>query len=613
MSIARSFLKACFEGDLETVKALIDDDFYIFCFNQQASWRLFSYLCPKNLHVIKFLFPQHYSFDHHITGDDVEEVDEYTFVDTVPICIAMKYCDDDNHEILDYFLDNGADIESDITIRSRYYPTDTTFSLVQYAITLGRAKTVRYLVSRGASLEGCSIMFIVRWACFNNSVDLLQFAIEQGAKFKDRPYLPLHWCMINPGFLLYYSDIQKSILTSLLFYAPGIKVNMTDFAEITNHKIGKFCPDNLLEMVKILLECGLDPNKQEPKRGLTAGHMVCRGDKVEQYRLLLAHGWDINRKDRHEWTALHYAVFGNDPSAVKYLIENGAEVNIIRPNYDGYNRPLHSVALKEDHVYAFERLGNLWHRQDREMFKSSKCEIIAYLISKGADVNALDDYGDTLAEMMCGNEVLYETLSWLMENTNSKVPYNGQYSDLPEEMKRNSKFVYTDCLIPAGFQCKEFIKKHMEIVLEYEIMPLYRACMYANPQSMYDIQPEEFLQDTVVDLYFSLRQLYEKEHPHCPVKELFISVMQKGNFQSASSVSVDYLMSVTEPPELQQLAMFSVRQQLLQCNNNMSLFPLIYKLPIPVGLKELLCLKTVNNYTTQWDTEPKLKLGWERF
>ena len=599
-SMPAYFLSACSAGDIQAAQVLFDNGFNpAVDMNTGDKWQIFINLCQRNdMNMIKFLFPGHISFDrYYITGDDV---DEYTFVRTVPICVALKYCNDGNHEILDYFLDNGADIESDITIRSRYYPTDTTFSLVKYAMTLGRGKTVRYLVSRGACLEGCSIMFMVRWACFNNSVDLLQFAIEQGAKFKNRSYFPLHWCMINPEFFLNYEeDIEQAILTSLLFYAPGVELDERDFTD-GSHRIGTFCPDKQLEMLKILLEFGLDPNKQEPSYCMTAGHMVCRGDKVEQYRLLLAHGWDINQLDTSGCTALHNAAFGNDPSAVKYLIENGAELSINLRNEVGFT-PLHCVTLRENLVGVFEKFSALWHTQDHKLFTSSKCEIIAYLLSHGADVNCrIYDY-DILAEMMCGSNVFYETLSWLMENTNSKVPYGGKYWDLPVVVA--NKFVYTDCLIPAGFQSREFIREHMQIALENDNMSLYRTALYANPYSIYDISPDTIFPNGA-NLWQTILQHASESNVRSPsFKSRLISVMRDNQLVPDASAKLDYLSKLGQPPELLNLALFSVRKHLLWCRNNKSILPTIEKLgkslPLPHMLTEMLCLKTFKDCTKE--------------
>ena len=589
------FLSACSVGDIEAAKILIENGFSpVANMNQENVWRIFINLCPRNhLNMIKFLFPQHIRFDHRIKDWDINE---YYDVDTVPICVALKYCEDDNHDILKYFLDNGADIESDITIRSPYHWKDNTFSLLKFAVSLGRGKTVRYLVSRGASLKRISAIFMVRWACYFTNVDLLQFAIEHGAKFNDRSYLPLHWCITNPVFFLNFraSTLQANF-ASLLFYAPGVKVAERDFVT-GDHRIGKFCPKRLLDMIRILLECGSNPNKQEPSFCMTAGHMVCRGDKVEQYRLLLAHGWDINRADSHGWTALHYAVFGNDPSAVKYLIENGAKVTISSPN-DGFT-PLHAVAAQEKHTHVFAKFSRFWKKQDCELFNSSKCEIIECLLSRGADVNAGNHDGETVAEMMCGREVLYGALSWLMENTSSKVPYNGKYSDLPVEAKRMAWFIYTDCLIPAGFQCREFIRKHLEITILADNIPEYRSAIYANPYAIYDIDVSKCRSELIAIQDFLIPYLNERYPPHDIDKELIISIMrdsQIGPYSSAATL--EDLKALSGPPDLKQLAVFSIRQHLLRCNNNKSLFATVYKLYIPVLLQDMLCLKTFNDYT----------------
>ena len=52
-----------------------------------------------------------------------------------------------------------------------------------------------------------------------------------------------------------------------------------------------------------------------------------RGDEAEVERLLLEHGADIEAKDNHGWTPLHWAAVYDFPEGARLLLEAGADVN----------------------------------------------------------------------------------------------------------------------------------------------------------------------------------------------------------------------------------------------------------------------------------------------
>ena len=54
--------------------------------------------------------------------------------------------------------------------------------------------------------------------------------------------------------------------------------------------------------------------------------MVTSGRKVEIYRLLIDHGWDLSVTDYHGKTALHHLASGNDLQPLKFLVENGGDL-----------------------------------------------------------------------------------------------------------------------------------------------------------------------------------------------------------------------------------------------------------------------------------------------
>ncbi|KAK4676620.1 hypothetical protein QC764_402040 [Podospora pseudoanserina] len=86
---------------------------------------------------------------------------------------------------------------------------------------------------------------------------------------------------------------------------------------------------NRLDMMKLLLEKGADPNSKS-KWGFNAFHYWIRNDQqLEGVQLLLQHGADARiRNEPYGWTPLHlFAREGTDPAVLAALLEHGAEID----------------------------------------------------------------------------------------------------------------------------------------------------------------------------------------------------------------------------------------------------------------------------------------------
>lgn len=82
----------------------------------------------------------------------------------------------------------------------------------------------------------------------------------------------------------------------------------------------------ILRLVEYLIENGAKVDHQDCNER-TALMMACRNGWVEVVRCLLAH-CDLEISDRWRWTALFYAVDGNQMEIVKMLVEKGAETEL---------------------------------------------------------------------------------------------------------------------------------------------------------------------------------------------------------------------------------------------------------------------------------------------
>jgi len=118
---------------------------------------------------------------------------------------------------------------------------------------------------------------------------------------------------------------------------------------------------------------------QSPEFTRSIYYAASVGD-IEQVRLHIANGSDVNEKTTFGDTALHYAVRYGREDVVKLLIANGADVN--EKNADG-DTPLHYAARYAQGPSFPSDAGNDAYKDVAEL-----------LISAGADVSAKNNYGD---------------------------------------------------------------------------------------------------------------------------------------------------------------------------------------------------------------------------
>ncbi|MFB0552068.1 MAG: ankyrin repeat domain-containing protein [Phycisphaerae bacterium] len=127
----------------------------------------------------------------------------------------------------------------------------------------------------------------------------------------------------------------------------------------------------------------------ESAKQIKSLHEAAADGDIEQIKMLISKGADINAKDEKENTPLCYAVKSGKMEVVQLLVEAGADVNA------GSWPPLY-VAVDEDNLAIAEYL--IAHGADvnavdewtalQEAPYASSAEMVELLIAKGADINA---------------------------------------------------------------------------------------------------------------------------------------------------------------------------------------------------------------------------------
>ena len=192
-----------------------------------------------------------------------------------------------------------------------------------------------------------------------------------------------------------------------------------------------------LATVKVLLECGADPNACTV-RGITVLMMVSEAklpimdNHCKVIEALLAYHADVNKRSITNWTALHSAYANERLRVIRILLNAGADISVRESIFGDIllgtlNRYGHLSSLVELNSYAsheYSELGSLFDEQltseialtdyfsdesEPDIYKrtrrgatslmgaasSGNLDKVKYLVDKGANVNAVAENGDT--------------------------------------------------------------------------------------------------------------------------------------------------------------------------------------------------------------------------
>lgn len=200
------------------------------------------------------------------------------------------------------------------------------------AAQYGDLERVRELIDTGQwrvnelDSQKCSLL---HWAALNNRLKIVEYLLSKGANVDtvggDLQASPLHWAvrrtctpivvsLIRNGANIYYEDneglapihVCAQLGTThlvLYFVALGMPPDYTDkFQWTALHWSAKRC--NNLECLRALLRLGADPSRQEAQYGNTALHFAIQCESVTAVRMLLESGADVTKPNLAGVTAL---------------------------------------------------------------------------------------------------------------------------------------------------------------------------------------------------------------------------------------------------------------------------------------------------------------------
>ena len=120
---------------------------------------------------------------------------------------------------------------------------------------------------------------------------------------------------------------SDDLSTANLLISAGASVNTANENGVT--PLWLACYNGSAPMVERLLEAGADPNAGHLPAGETALLRCASTGNVDAVKSLLAHGADVNAKEKAAQTALMWALEERHPEVARVLIEHGGDVNAV--------------------------------------------------------------------------------------------------------------------------------------------------------------------------------------------------------------------------------------------------------------------------------------------
>ncbi|CAI7573042.1 unnamed protein product [Penicillium bialowiezense] len=211
---------------------------------------------------------------------------------------------------------------------------------------------------------------------------------------------PIHWAL------------SKGTLRPLLEYRKRIDIEKRDSDGDTALIYASRLQDVQMDDLRLLINAGANVNTQNDE-GLTPLMSLVHANDTAAFQLLMADPEiDVNLTSRAYGSALHQACFGarRDLDIIEQLVDRGVDVNLTAPGF--LATPLHACCHAQ------------YDRQLAELF-----EILRYLISKGADVNAsAGPYGSVIAAAAARSNS--QVLRFLIEEQGS-INIHDKFGRLP--------------------------------------------------------------------------------------------------------------------------------------------------------------------------------------
>ena len=338
---------------------------------------LLHYAAKKNyLEVIKHLIE---------SGIDIDSENN---LGSTPLHLAIE---NQHFDVVKCLIDNGANV--DIRDKEDFTPLIKTCKVEADNEDL-KLEIVKYLIDNGAQIDANTEgEQAIHKAAACKNLKIVKYLIEKGAQIDAK---------------------NKDEKTALII------------------ALEHFCTT---EIVKFLLRHGAQVNVKD-KNGKTpliiavsAGFHI----SLETVKILVGYGAQIDAKDKNNKTTLHYAAVSGQFGNVKYLTKCG--IMIDARDKDGMT-PLHLVAQRYDTYFYSDKTV--------EQCKADDKALVKYLIENGAKINVKNNKGQTPIDV-ARKEEMKKYLSENQSKTISEETVSNQDPCIICHGPRNGFYVLMPC------------------------------------------------------------------------------------------------------------------------------------------------------------------------
>ncbi len=293
-------------------------------------------------------------------------------------------------------------------------------TLLHAAACGGHADAVRLLIAEGADVSTVAEyvgtpLHVAAGAGHKNIIEIL---LDGGADVNAAPpsprgpLAPLHRAAAGG-----HADIVRLLISR----GADVNANLGSSWTPLHHASAWGHAD----VARLLLSEGAGANAKATRRELTPLHRAASGGHEQVVSLLVTHGAKVDARDADEWTPLHMAAHLGHRGVTELVLRNGADVNARNgqghtPLWCAQDRGQHDIVELLRQHGAGEKTPPAPDRSEaakplHQATADGDIELMASLISQGADVNAKDENGWTPLHHAVAQRGR-ETIRWLLAN-----------------------------------------------------------------------------------------------------------------------------------------------------------------------------------------------------